>query len=129
MLKEGRYLSLAISKSRTRCRADRWTRRAYNRATSGKQQINTLSAEQVQPGAFHLPATLVGRKLDSHMPLRRKATLGSHSPDDIEKYAFVVVLQIGQVVGEVCEIVADANLKVLADMTIDCGQRAAAALT
>ena len=65
----------------------------------------------------------------SHRPLRRTATLGSHTPDDIEKYAFVVVLQIGQVVGEVCKVVADANLEVLADMTIDCGQRAAAALT
>ena len=65
----------------------------------------------------------------SHGPLRRKATLGSHSPDDIEKYAFVVVLQIGQVVGKVCKVVADANLQVLADMTIDCCQRATAALT
>ena len=65
----------------------------------------------------------------SHRPLRRKATLGSHTPDDIEKYAFVVVLQIGQVVGKVCKVVADANLEVLADMTIDCCQRASAALT
>ena len=60
---------------------------------------------------------------------RAGPTRASHSPDDIEKYAFVVVLQIGQVVGEVGEVVADASLQVLANMTIDRGQRAAAALT
>jgi hypothetical protein len=77
--------------------------------------------------AFH--ATFAGRKLDSRLPLRRKATRGSHSPDDIKKYAFVVVLQVGQLVGEVGEVVADASLQVLANMTIDRGQRAAAPLT
>src|SRR6266436_6173728 len=52
----------------------------------------------------------------------------SHSPDEIDEYAFVVVLQIGQVVGEVGEVVADAGLQVLANMTIDRGQCAAAPL-
>jgi hypothetical protein len=41
----------------------------------------------------------------------------------------VVVLQVGQVVGEVGEVVADASLQVLADVMIDCGQRATAPLT
>jgi len=41
----------------------------------------------------------------------------------------MVVLQVGQVVGEVGEIVADASLQVLADVMIDRGQRAAATLT
>src|SRR5229473_8722643 len=62
-------------------------------------------------------------------PLPSKATRASHSPDEIEKYAFVVVLQVGQLVGEVGEVVAHASLQVLANMTIDRGQRAAAALT
>src|SRR5258706_199762 len=61
-------------------------------------------------------------------PLPSEAKRPSHSPDEIEKYAFVVVLQIGQVVGEVGEVVADAGLQVLANMTIDRGQCAAAPL-
>src|SRR5204863_10204870 len=56
-------------------------------------------------------------------------TRASHSPDEIDEYAFVVVLQIGQVVGEVGEVVADAGLQVLANVMINRGQRAAAALT
>ncbi len=52
----------------------------------------------------------------------------SHGPDEIDEYAFVVVLQVGQVVGETGEVVADASLQVLSDMTIDRGQRAAAVL-
>jgi hypothetical protein len=61
--------------------------------------------------------------------LPSEAKRPSHSPDEIDEYAFVVVLQIGQVVGEVGEVVADASLQVLANMTIDRGQRAAAPLT
>src|SRR6476660_6083345 len=61
--------------------------------------------------------------------LPSEATRASHGPDEIDEYAFVVVLQIGQVVGEVGEVVADASLQVLANMTIDRGQRAAAPLT
>ena len=61
-------------------------------------------------------------------PLSSKATRVSHSPDEIHEYAFVVVLQIGQVVGEVCEVVANAGLQVLSNMTIDRDQRAAAVL-
>ncbi len=62
-------------------------------------------------------------------PLPSKAARASHGPDEIDEYAFVVVLQIGQVVGEVGEVVADASLQVLANVMIDRGQRAAAALT
>ncbi len=40
----------------------------------------------------------------------------------------MVVLQVGQVVGEVGEVVADASLQVLADVMVDRGQDAAAAL-
>ena len=45
----------------------------------------------------------------------------SLGPDEIEEYALVVVLQVGQIVGEVGEIVADASLQVLADVMIDRG--------
>src|SRR4029077_4551947 len=52
-------------------------------------------------------------------PLPSEATRASHSPDDIEEYAFVVVLQVGQLVGEVGEVVAHANLQVVANAMID----------
>jgi hypothetical protein len=55
-----------------------------------------------------------------------RASLGH---DEIDEYALVVVPQVGQVVGEVGEVVAGADLHVRADVTIDRGQRAAAALT
>jgi hypothetical protein len=57
------------------------------------------------------------------------ATRELHTPDEIKKYAFVVVFQVGQLVGEVGEVVAHASLQVVANVTIDYGQRAAAALT
>ena len=56
---------------------------------------------------------------------RTRASLG---PDEIEEYALVVVLQVGQVVGEVSEVVAHASLQVLGDVMVDRGQDAAAAL-
>src|SRR5882762_6599301 len=62
------------------------------------------------------------------MPPPPQATRESQAPDEIKKYAFVVVLQVGQVVGEVGEVVADASLQVLANTTIDGGQRASALL-
>ena len=62
-------------------------------------------------------------------PLPSKATRVSHGPDEIHEYAFVIVLQIGQVVGEVGKVVANAGLQVLGNMTIDRGQRTAAPLT
>src|SRR6266436_845308 len=61
-------------------------------------------------------------------PLHSEATRASHTPDEIDEDAFVVVLQVGQLVGEVGEVVAHASLQVLANMTIDRGQRTAAAL-
>jgi hypothetical protein len=57
-----------------------------------------------------------------------EATRALHGPDEIKKYASVVILQIGQVVGEIGEVVADASLQVLANAVIDRGQRTAAAL-
>src|SRR5438445_240333 len=62
-------------------------------------------------------------------PLPSEVTRASHSPDEIDEYAFVVVLQVRQVVGEVGEVVADASLQVLANVMIDRGQRAATSLT
>src|SRR6476661_2116627 len=55
----------------------------------------------------------------------RSPSLG---PDQINEYASVVVLQVGQFVGEVGEVVADAGLQVLGDVMVDRGQDAAAAL-
>ena len=92
-------------------------------------KINRESRIRVQPRAFGLSRNVCSWKLDSSMPLRRKAARGSHSPDDIEEYAFVVVLQVGQLVGEVGEVVAHASLQVVANVMIDRRQRAAAALT
>src|SRR5262249_21360950 len=53
-----------------------------------------------------------------------RASLG---PDEIQKHASVAVLQIGQVVGEVGEVVADASLQVLANVMINRSQHAAPA--
>src|SRR5512134_1756025 len=61
-----------------------------------------------------------------HKTAARRASPGH---DEINEYAFVVVSQVGQVVGEVGEVVAGAYLHVLADVAIDGGQRATAALT
>src|SRR5262249_19187650 len=58
----------------------------------------------------------------------RMSMLALLGPDEIDEYASVVVLQVGQIVGEVGEVVADANFQVLADVMIDRGQAAAAAL-
>ena len=49
-------------------------------------------------------------------------------PDQINEYASMVVLQVGQLVGEVGEVVAHASLQVLADVMIDRGQDAAVGL-
>ena len=57
-----------------------------------------------------------------------KATRVSHRPDEVQEYACVIVLQVGQVVGEVCEVIANAGLQVLSNMTIKRGQHAAAVL-
>lgn len=57
---------------------------------------------------------------------RRCETRSSLGPDQINEYASMVVLQVGQFVGEVGKVVADAGLQVLADVMIDCGQDAAA---
>src|SRR5215471_11218132 len=58
-----------------------------------------------------------------------RITRASLGPDEIEEYAFVVVLQVRQFVGEVGEVVAGTDLQVLANVMIDCCKRAAAALT
>jgi hypothetical protein len=54
-----------------------------------------------------------------------RASLGT---DEINEYASMVVLQVGQFIREVGEVVADAGLQVLADVMVDRGQNAAAAL-
>src|SRR5215831_4652020 len=48
--------------------------------------------------------------------------------DKIEEYAFVVVLQIGQIVRKVSEVVADSDLQILADAPINRRERTATAL-
>src|SRR5882724_14569 len=53
----------------------------------------------------------------------------SHAADEIEECASVVVAQVGQVIGEVGEVVAGSDLQVLAEVTIDRAQPAAPALT
>ena len=48
--------------------------------------------------------------------------------DEVEEDALVVEVQVRQIVGEICKVVPDAGLHVLADVTIDRGERAAATL-
>src|SRR5688572_22246531 len=63
--------------------------------------------------------------------IRRFSSLSaaaSPRADKVEEHAFVVVPQVGQVIGEVAEVVARADLQVLAEVAIDRGQRAGAAL-
>src|SRR5262249_34961245 len=92
--------------------------------------FNFRVASSRSPG----PTSRTTRKLiafgGSHlMRLGHSLPPASLGADEIEEYAFVVVLQVGQVIGEIGEVVADADLQVLADMTIDRSQRAPAALT
>jgi hypothetical protein len=61
-------------------------------------------------------------------PLPSEATRASLGRDDVKEYAFVVVVQVGQIVGEIGEIVADAGLHVLAEAMINRSQHAAAGL-
>jgi hypothetical protein len=83
----------------------------------------------VQPGAFRFSRNVCWSEAGlQHARWPAKPTRVSHGPHEIKKYAFVVVLQVGQLVGEVGEVVANAGLQVLANMTIDGGQRAAPAL-
>src|SRR4030095_5823802 len=65
---------------------------------------------------------------DEGVESRLLPTPASLGTNEIEEYAFVVVPQVRQVVGEVGEVVADADLQVLADVTIDRSQSATAAL-
>ncbi len=43
--------------------------------------------------------------------------------DDVEEYPFVVESEVAQIIGEAAEIVADANLEVVADMAVQGEQR------
>jgi hypothetical protein len=73
-------------------------------------------------------ANVISREERAASKAPRISTRASLGPDEIDEYAFVVVLQVGQFVGEVGEVVADASLQVLADVMVDRGQGAAAAL-
>ena len=64
--------------------------------------------------------------ISSLSKLPRTCTRVSLGPDEIYEYASVVVPQVGQFVGEVGEVVADASLQVLGDVMVDRGQDAAA---
>lgn len=61
-------------------------------------------------------------------PLPSEAARASLGRDDVKEYPFVVVPQVGQIVGEIGEIVADAGLHVLAEAMINRSQHAAAGL-
>src|SRR6059036_2151966 len=61
--------------------------------------------------------------------MRCEPTRTSLGPDEIDEYAFVVVPQVGQVVGEVGEVVAGADLSCSCRCNEDRGQHAAQALT
>src|SRR6478735_2704667 len=81
----------------------------------------------------HLPSSRPSResahdRYEHSGKYRRCDTRASLGPDQINEYASVVVLQVGQLVGEVGEVVAHAGLQVLADVMVDRGQDAAASL-
>jgi hypothetical protein len=87
-----------------------------------------LAKEIVQRG-HEASAQRCWKNIRSEPSERRiHATRASLGPDQINEYASVVVLQVGQLVREVGEVVADASLQVLGDVMIDRGQDAAAAL-
>src|SRR5438067_590352 len=83
-------------------------------------EFSVAVATRKAPG--HLASTSV-----SIIALRKSRA--SLSRDEVDEYAFVVVLQVGQIVGKVGEVVAGADLQVFAEITIDRCQRAAPALT
>src|SRR5262249_44271472 len=56
------------------------------------------------------------------LTLARMATRVSFGPYEIDEYASMVVLHVGQFVGEIGEVIADTNLQVLSDAMVDCGQ-------
>src|SRR6476646_9112027 len=81
----------------------------------------------------HLPSSRPSResahdRYEHSGKYRRCDTRASLGPDQVNEYASVVVPQVGQFVGEVGEVVAHASLQVLADVMVDRGQDAAAAL-
>src|SRR5215471_16406945 len=60
---------------------------------------------------------------------QRLSTRASHGPDEIDEDASMVVLQVGQLVGEIGEVIADTSLQVRGDAMVDRSQSATAALT
>jgi hypothetical protein len=81
------------------------------------------------PGVSSAVAPKVGPIQSSLLHSGRiEGTRASLGRDDVKEYAFVVVLQVVQIVGEIGEIVADAGLHVLAEAMINRSQHAAAGL-
>src|SRR5215471_9318414 len=78
-----------------------------------------------QGSCYHLADRVLERAVSKAPRMSTRASLGA---DEIDEYASVVVPQVGQLVGEVGEVVADTRLQVLADVMVDRGQDAAAAL-
>src|SRR5215831_9999196 len=73
-------------------------------------------------------ANIIGPRGGAMSTAPRIFSRASHGPDEIDEYASMVELQVGQFVGEIGEVVADTSLQILADVMVDCGQDAAAAL-
>src|SRR5215475_11356354 len=84
--------------------------------------VRRVGLRRESPGA--IPTKVDSRATDDAVPLTPPAV--SHAADDVEEEALVVEAEVGEVVGEVGEVVADARLQVLAEVAIECAQRAAA---
>ncbi len=78
--------------------------------------------------AFHITNTagseITGFSGDFSIALRRRL----HFANQINKDTFAVIIQIGQIIGEIGIVVADPELEVLAQMTVNTDQCAAATI-
>src|ERR1051326_7627722 len=74
---------------------------------------------------YHLAGCVLESAMSKAPRISTRASLGAN---EVNEYTSVVVPQVGELVGKVGEVVAHAGLQVLADVMVDRGQDAAAAL-
>src|SRR4030095_4805427 len=84
---------------------------------------------QGSPGANQPRPRLTYRVGEALAGEVRSVSRALHAADEVDEGALVVVVEVGQVVGEVGEVVAGAHLEVLAEVVVDGAQRAGLPLT
>ena len=45
--------------------------------------------------------------------------IGLHLGNNINKEALAIVIQVGQIIGEVCKVISNTHLDIVAEMTIN----------